>query len=101
MTIIPIITPDNLGPEFDPGNEIAGKYTLKLDGSTITRDPATGELKAAGEPMFTIDGTNANKPLIGDTGIQFQMVAYDVTKGPISWAVESAIGDVENVTIDV
>lgn len=43
-----VVTPNNLGPEFDQGVLVANKITVKVDGTTVTRNGVTGVLSAAG-----------------------------------------------------
>lgn len=47
MAINNVVVSGNLGPEFEIGTgPVADKITIKVDGSTIIRDGATGELSA-------------------------------------------------------
>ena len=42
-----VVTPTNLGPEFEIGTTTPSKITVKVDGSSVIRDATTGSLSAA------------------------------------------------------
>lgn len=60
----------------------------------------TDPLNPVVDTPFSIDGANANRPLVGDVGVTFPMVAYNVVNAPINWAIDSFSGDITNVAID-
>lgn len=41
-----VVTPSNLGPEFDLGNTVANQIVIKTDNVGVIRDAGTGELSS-------------------------------------------------------
>lgn len=42
-----VVTPTNLGPEFQLGSVVPNKITIAVDGTSVKRDATTGQLCAA------------------------------------------------------
>ena len=67
-----IVRGENLGPEFEQGTTVPDKVTIKVDGTSIVRDAATGELSSPGAaPVAEIKGwanVNANGSIDSQAG---------------------------------
>ena len=76
---VQVVTPSNLGPEFDFGIEEAGKIHIKTD-NTLTRDPVTGELgidPAYALPPFTAPIDNGKQLAVKEDGTGLEWVGPD------------------------
>lgn len=60
-----VVTPGNLGPEFELGTTQASKITVKVDGQGVVRDAVTGELSSPAGSLSYTPGTGI---LIYDNG---------------------------------
>lgn len=48
-----VVHKDNLGPEFELGTVVGDKITIKVDGTSIVRNPLTGELSSTPNEVIT------------------------------------------------
>lgn len=55
MALSDLVTGANLGPEFQIGTNVSGQITINVDGTTVVRDGATGQLSAA-QGAISYDG---------------------------------------------
>lgn len=59
MTTLHVLVP-NLGPEFLIGTETANKITVAVDGTTIIKDPVTGELSVDPAQLMVASDASIN-----------------------------------------
>lgn len=58
-----VVTPGNLGPEFEIGTTTPSKITINVDGVTVNRDATTGELSAV-QQAFAYDNATATLTIV-------------------------------------
>jgi len=77
---VAVVTPTNLGPEFEIGTNVAGLITVRVDGTSVVRDPVTGSLGAVA-PTYDNVATTLTFPGVNggaDTVIDLSALTTDV-----------------------
>lgn len=97
-----VITPSNLGNEFDLGVIESGKIHIKVDGNTIKRDSTTGVLSAEGlqlEDLIAQGHAIANiKDATGTVIGQLKETIIQVAEGLNSISITKEDGSVSSLT---